>query len=392
MCVSLYDVLFNISGIVGMFGADKRRLGTDVDMQRAYHAVMTNKLSINQAARDYSVSRMTLSNRVNDRISLNAKLGHDTALNPLEEQSLARYIAYMYRQRFPITRMQVMGLAWAIDLKKEEGKRLFTQDGPTFKWWRGFKRRYPSLTLRVAETVDKGRINNATPEVINNYFTKMQEIFEENYLSPHRIYNCDEVAILLNKHGQKVVVPRNAKHVHTLGQGHQNIYRHSVQYEQMEDSFRHRSHSTKACPVCVGLKKTGPINAGYATTDSGFITQEMYASWLVKVFIPNIPPLRPVLLIQDNATAHVSSDLIAAAIQNNIILLCLPSKLTHILQPCDVGVIKKMRTKISKTMNQLQMTRGDAWVSKGRYKAVFKTIHENTMQPASIPKMRHCTN
>ena len=197
MSLSIYDTLFNISGMAGMLGAKKRCLWTDVDMQRAYNAIITNKLSISQAARNYSMPRMTLSDRVNDRISLNAKLRHETALNLYEEQSSARSITYMYQQCFPITRTQVTGLAW----------------------WRGFKRRHPSLTLIVAETVYKGRVNNATPDIIDDYFTKLQEIIEENDLSPNQTYNCDEVAILLNKHGQKVVVSRNAKHVQTLSHG-----------------------------------------------------------------------------------------------------------------------------------------------------------------------------
>ena len=104
----------------------------------------------------------------------------------------------------------------------------------------------------------------------------------------------------------------------------------------------------------------------------------------MKTFLPNITPQRPVLLIQDSATAHVSPELIDAAIENQVILLCLPSKMTHLLQPCDVSIFKKMRSEISHLMTQIKMVRGENWVSKARFPTVFKEIFLNTMVPSII--------
>ena len=44
---------------------------------------------------------------------------------------------------------------------------------------------------------------------------------EENGLSdkPAQIYNCDEAAVYLNKTTRKVVVPKSAKHAHTVAHG-----------------------------------------------------------------------------------------------------------------------------------------------------------------------------
>ena len=50
-------------------------------------------------------------------------------------------------------------------------------------------------------------------------------------------------------------------------------------------------------------------------------------------FISNIPPIRPVLLIQDGHASDISIDLIEKARANDIHLLCLPAHTTHILQP-----------------------------------------------------------
>lgn len=66
-------------------------------------------------------------------------------------------------------------------------------------------------------------------------------------------------------------------------------------------------------------------------------------------FVSNIPPARPVLLVQDGHVSHVSIDAIEFARANNIHLLCLPSHTTHILQPLDVGVFKSFKSNFSKS-------------------------------------------
>ena len=58
----------------------------------------------------------------------------------------------------------------------------------------------------------------------------------------------------------------------------------------------------------------------------------------LKFFSRNIPPTRPVLLIQDGHSSHMSIEGIEFARDNGIHMLCLPAHTTHILMPLDVGV------------------------------------------------------
>ena len=59
---------------------------------------------------------------------------------------------------------------------------------------------------------------------------------------------------------------------------------------------------------------------------------DLYLEWF-KFFIANIPPTRPVLLIEDGHASHISIEVIKLAQSNDIHLLCLPSHTTHLLQP-----------------------------------------------------------
>ena len=57
---------------------------------------------------------------------------------------------------------------------------------------------------------------------------------------------------------------------------------------------------------------------------SGFVDRDMYTECFVKVFLRYAPTERPLLLLQDGASAHLGINLIDAVIANDVILLCFP--------------------------------------------------------------------
>lgn len=63
------------------------------------------------------------------------------------------------------------------------------------------------------------------------------------------------------------------------------------------------------------------------------------------LFLPNIGEERPVLLIYDGHTTHISTKLIRVAQQNQVTIMKLPPHTTHLLQPLDVAGFKILKTK-----------------------------------------------
>ena len=63
-------------------------------MERAYNAVVSERMNIRKASIEFDVPLMTLSNRVNGKLHLHAKLGQQAALTAGEEDALAnlRYL------------------------------------------------------------------------------------------------------------------------------------------------------------------------------------------------------------------------------------------------------------------------------------------------------------
>ena len=55
-----------------------------------------------------------------------------------------------------------------------------------------------------------------------------------------------------------------------------------------------------------------PLGSSLASQKKGWVTSELYLKWF-KFFIQQIPPARPILLIQDGHSSHITVELIELA-------------------------------------------------------------------------------
>ena len=76
----------------------------------------------------------------------------------------------------------------------------------------------------------------------------------------------------------------------------------------------------------------GPINVLYAKSPNGYMDEKLFYSWFSKLFVLQTHHLGKQILIIDGHGSHMSLKLIDSAIENNIILCCLPPHTTHLLQ------------------------------------------------------------
>lgn len=103
---------------------------------------------------------------------------------------------------------------------------------------------------------------------------------------------------------------------------------------------------------------------------------DIYLEWF-EFFLKNIPLRRPVVLIQDGHTSHMSIKLIELARANDVHLLCLPAHTTYILQPLDVGVFKPFKTYFSKACTSYLLT-------NDMIASLVATAWANTFSPNNI--------
>ena len=309
-------------------------------------------LGLRQAARQYNVPVETLRRRVTGAVSTDCRPGPPTVLTSEEETKLAQFLIEISDIGFGLTREDVMRTTFRI--VSQAGRAHPFQNGAAGRsWFDAFKRRHPNLTLRTAQPLSSARAAGSSKETIEEFFAKLGGICARlNLLAkPMQLFNVDETGISIVHKPGKVVTEL----------GRRNVW-------GITSAERGKTHTVVTCVSASGFsippmiiyprkRMTAKLTEGalsgtlFDCSDNGWINQELYLRWF-KVFIANIPPARPVLLIQDGHGSHISLDVIRLARENDVSLLCLPAHTTHLLQPLDVGVFKSLKLNFSKACKQ----------------------------------------
>ena len=317
-------------------------------MSRAVKYVREGKGGLREAARLHRVPHETLRRRIMGVVEEGCKPGPCTVLTKDEEQRLARYVVDMADMGFGLSRDDIRSTAYKI---AETCGRAhpFHNEMAGRAWLDGFFRRHPNLTVRKPQSLSYNRAVSANIDTINDYFAKIGALYARlNILTkPMQIYNMDECGISIVHTPGKVVTELGRKTVWTItsaekGKTHTLLCCVSASGHALPPFmiFPRKRMSDKLKAGCVP-------GTYFACSISGWVTKELYLEWY-KFFIDNIPPTRPVLLIEDGHASHVAIEVIELARSNGIHLLCLPSHTTHLLQPLDVGVFKSLKSNYSK--------------------------------------------
>ena len=319
-------------------------------MQAAVSSVTEEGKGLREAARLYNVPVETLRRRVNGSVSIDCKPGPPTVLLREEEDKVAEYLITMADMGYGVNRETVMHIAYTI-AEKTGRKHPFTGESAGRSWFEGFQRRHPELTIRTPLPLSYNRAVSASPDVVSEFFGKVGALYGRLNLfsKPNQIYNTDETGVSIVHRPGRVIAQVGRRTVYSIS-----------------SAERGKLHTVLACVSASGhvlpplmiyprkravpdACKNGALpNTLFRTSDNGWINSDIFLDWL-KFFVSNIPPTRPVLLIQDGHATHISINAIEFAKANNIHMLCLPSHTTHILQPLDVGVFKSFKTNFSKS-------------------------------------------
>jgi hypothetical protein len=331
-----------------MATAQKRKLWTYEAMAEAVECVNSGT-KLREAARMYNVPVETLRRRVNGTVTLECRPGPPTILTADEETRLVQYLVDMADMGYGLSRESVMRMAYLM-VEKLGRKHPFSGQSAGRSWFDGFKHRHPMLTFRTPQPLSYCRALCANPDTISDFFGKLGSLYGRlNVISkPMVLFNCDETSVSIVHKPGKVIAQLGRKNVYAI-----------------TSAERGKTHTILSCVSASGYVlpplmiyprkrsvpdnlKTGAVpNTFFCNTENGWINSEIYMQWL-KWFAQNIPPIRPVVLIQDGHGSHISIDVIEFAQKDNIHILCLPAHTTHILQPLDVGVFKSFKSNFSK--------------------------------------------
>ena len=99
--------------------------------------------------------------------------------------------------------------------------------------------------------------------------------------------------------------------------------------------------------------QNGPSKCRYNVTNRGWFDFGTFEDRFKTVFLPAAIKIDgKKILLGDNLSSHISTDVINICREQNISFICLPPNSTHILQPLDVGVYGPMKAWWKKLLRQ----------------------------------------
>lgn len=172
---------------------------------------------------------------------------------------------------------------------------------------------------------------------------------------PQNIYNVDETGFITDAASEYVLARRGSQNVYqsTGGSGR----------EQVTVCITGNAAGLFLPPMVVYKGKHlysswcmgGPDRTRFAVSDHGWMEKVVFIDYFTNLFLPESARLSdissPRILIFDGHTSHVSLSLAVKAKEHNVVLLRLPSHLTHVLQPLDKAVFGEVKREWRKKLS-----------------------------------------
>ena len=121
----------------------------------------------------------------------------------------------------------------------------------------------------------------------------------------------------------------------------------------------------------------------YGMSPNGWIDQKLFTEWLQKLFIPNIPSTRPVLLLLDGHSSHFNPEASKIAAEAEIIIFCLPLHTAHVAQPLDVSFLGPLKQHWSKVCHSYMTSNPGKVVTKFQFCSLLNQAWFKAINPAT---------
>ncbi|XP_039275953.1 uncharacterized protein LOC120349591 [Nilaparvata lugens] len=332
------------------------------DLQEAVRMVKEKKMSQREAAKKYEIPKSVIQLRISGKVSLDHQGGgRRRTLTDEEENTIVDCLIARAEFGYPCDRMELMQLVGEY-IKANDIKNVFKDNTPGEDWYLGFMKRHSRLSLKKAEHLQAVRKSNTTPDIVYDFYEKLDQIYtEKELLTPDKasfIFNADESGF-----------KSDPSRFRGIGEKGKSLCR-------VSGGSGRESTTVLACasadgsvmPPMVLFKGATTVQprwvsdkaypgTSYAVSASGWMEGPVFFNWFTTAFIPYVNKIRieknlpdqEVVLIFDGHNSHITLNLVKEAAANKITLIRLPSHLTDKLQPldkCVFGPVKSHWEKI----------------------------------------------
>ncbi|XP_033628280.1 uncharacterized protein LOC117290831 [Asterias rubens] len=364
------------------------------DMARAVKAVREDKVPLQRAATKFKVPRNTLRYRIDNDIPIkelkHIQRGPITALSRNSEEHLANFIVYLEKHGFMLHRKVINDFAWLMAKKEGTHVKFNGAMGPGKQWWSGFRQRHPEVSVwKPRKCLPLTQANVTMKNKLKRHFKALDRVLEENGIKDdrRRIFNCGESGVEVD-----IASRQPGYHDTRQGPGAENV--ETKEHISIQLCVTASGESLPPMLIYKGKKSPkgraiqgGPVGALYATSKTGFLNSELYLLWFKKIFLKHITD-RPVVLIQEGTSCHMTPEIVECAQQNKVALYCIPMGTSRILQPLEVSVMEPLKEQLKKAVTDLHEFKNSPGpvITRLNFAWVFREPFDNAMSKHTIKK------
>jgi len=224
---------------------------------------------------------------------------------------------------------------------------------PSMDWARKYTRNLEGFKLKNCQSIDAVRVENTSVKHIRDWFKAAEETLKPQTVRKELTFNMDETMVDDSKNGVKVIVPSNALPLR-IDQHDSDGFHITLVFCVGADG------KSMKCSLILPLAEF-PLNLEafadkfhWAGQSSGWITEEIFYSWVTEAFIPHVNRRRVELkaeneraiLFIDSHESRRSPRALEALKAANIDTYTFSSHSTHVAQPLDLGINRSFKTKL----------------------------------------------